>query len=692
MADGGTVGPTRYTFGTNQGLRLTGGLVDTSNYSVAIRMEYDSMSPTWKKVIDFRSRSSDNGLYVQGDKLTLFPDRAGGPTALVANTDFVVVLTRDTWTGETKGYINGILQWTFTGSTGAVAVPPNNVLTFFEDDFATGANEAQAGSVDCIAVYDGVLTAAEVADLAAGEDCESSPDTVTISYSDFCDISDFTLSGSALYPISNPVNFNGCVLRLTDRLSQTGGAFLTDSISLQNDVSFSTAFRFQITDPQGSSDGVQGADGLVFVVQTTGNQIGGAGGGLGYSGLANSLGIEFDTWNNGSIDGDNGNHVGIDLNGSINSVARANVATTLNNGAIWTAWVDYDGDNELLEVRLSDTGTRPASPLLSYDVDLPATLGTTETFFGFTSGTGGAANDHDIRSWELTTEFDPIQEPPGVPPDTTPPVVTVPADFTEEATSADGAEVTFSASAEDDVDGTVAVSCTPESGEIFPLGDTEVECTAEDAAENEGSASFTVTVVDTTDPVVTAPDDVVAEATGPLGALVSYSGESATDAVGVVSLVCLPASGTQFAIGDTLVVCTAEDAAENEGSASFTVTVEDTTGPDITDVSADPSELWAPNNKMRSVTVSVTATDAVDPNPSCVITGVSDNETDEADDWEQTGDLTVDLRAQRDGGGNGRTYTISVTCTDGEGNNSDGTVEVTVAHDQGNGKAKGRNK
>lgn len=169
MADGGTVGPTRYTFGKNHGLRLNGGLVDTSNYSVAIRMEYDSMSPLWKKVIDFWSRSSDHGLYVQGDDLTLFPDRARGPTALVANTDFLVVLTRDSSTGEAKGYTNRILQWTYTGGTGAVVVPPNNVLIFFEDDFPTGANEAQAGSVDCIAVYDGVLTAADVADLAAGE-------------------------------------------------------------------------------------------------------------------------------------------------------------------------------------------------------------------------------------------------------------------------------------------------------------------------------------------------------------------------------------------------------------------------------------------------------------------------------------------------------------------------------------------
>ena len=67
-----------------------------------------------------------------------------------------------------------------------------------------------------------------------------------------------------------------------------------------------------------------------------------------------------------------------------------------------------------------------------------------------------------------------------------------------------------------------------------------------------------------------------------MGALVEYSGESATDDVGVVSLVCVPASGTQFAKGDTQVNCTATDAAGNEGSASFTVSVVDTTAPVVT--------------------------------------------------------------------------------------------------------------
>jgi hypothetical protein len=78
--------------------------------------------------------------------------------------------------------------------------------------------------------------------------------------------------------------------------------------------------------------------------------------------------------------------------------------------------------------------------------------------------------------------------------DTVPPVVTVPANKTVDATGPAGASVTFAASAMDDVDGQRPVTCTPSSGSTFPVGVTNVTCTAKDASGNEGSASFTVTV------------------------------------------------------------------------------------------------------------------------------------------------------------------------------------------------------
>ena len=89
--------------------------------------------------------------------------------------------------------------------------------------------------------------------------------------------------------------------------------------------------------------------------------------------------------------------------------------------------------------------------------------------------------------------------------DTTAPDVSVPASASYEATGPDGAPVSFSASAVDLVDGNVPTTCDHDSGETFPLGETQVTCSATDAAGNTGDATFTITVEDTTAPDVSVP-------------------------------------------------------------------------------------------------------------------------------------------------------------------------------------------
>jgi hypothetical protein len=79
-------------------------------------------------------------------------------------------------------------------------------------------------------------------------------------------------------------------------------------------------------------------------------------------------------------------------------------------------------------------------------------------------------------------------------PDTTAPVLTLPDDMIVLASSASGAVVDFTASANDAVEGPVPVTCSPDSGSEFPVGTTTVNCTAEDSHGNQASGSFTVTV------------------------------------------------------------------------------------------------------------------------------------------------------------------------------------------------------
>lgn len=230
----------------------------------------------------------------------------------------------------------------------------------------------------------------------------------TISYPDFASVAGLQLNGNAAQA--------GDRLRLTESsFNQSGSAFSQSTVSLASNVSFSSFFAFNISLPAGIGDGDGvGADGLAFVVQTVSNNVGSAGGGIGYQGINNSVAIEFDTYDNGEI---SGNHVGIGLNGNTNTVATANHPTRFNDGTTWYAWVDYNGATDLLEVRVAADSTRPASAYLSHTVDLATVLGTTNAFVGFTAATGSGYGRHEILSWEFRDTYNPIVTPPqaGVP-------------------------------------------------------------------------------------------------------------------------------------------------------------------------------------------------------------------------------------------------------------------------------------
>ena len=108
--------------------------------------------------------------------------------------------------------------------------------------------------------------------------------------------------------------------------------------------------------------------------------------------------------------------------------------------------------------------------------------------------------------------------------------------------------------------------------------------------------------------------------------------------------------------------------------------------PTISQVSANPATLWPPNHKMIDVTINYDVTDDCDQSSAIACTlGVTSNEPiegtgdgDTAPDWEIVDAHHVRLRAERAGNGNGRIYTITITCVDSGGNSSSQTVTVSV--------------
>ena len=83
--------------------------------------------------------------------------------------------------------------------------------------------------------------------------------------------------------------------------------------------------------------------------------------------------------------------------------------------------------------------------------------------------------------------------------DLTPPVLTLPADITVVATGANGASVTYTVAATDNIDGPITPACSPASGTTFATGTRVVECTATDLSGNTATGSFEVTVLSARD-------------------------------------------------------------------------------------------------------------------------------------------------------------------------------------------------
>ena len=220
--------------------------------------------------------------------------------------------------------------------------------------------------------------------------------------------------------------------------------------------------------------------------------------------------------------------------------------------------------------------------------------------------------------------------------DTTGPDLSLPANITEEASGPSGNAITYSASATDAVDGNVSVSCTPPSGSTFPIAATTVNCSATDAAGNTANGSFSVTVADTTAPVIAAHGDETAEATGPTGAIRNYTSPATSDAVdGTGVATCSPASGSTFPLGETVVTCNASDAAGNAATpTTFKVKVVDTTDHTIAFDSRTPANAEGWNKD--DVTVNWTCSDAV----GVLAATVSQTVSTEGEDQSATGTCT----------------------------------------------------
>ncbi len=225
------------------------------------------------------------------------------------------------------------------------------------------------------------------------------PRTATATIQD----NDLILPNYTSFPNATGLKLNGNAsiasgtLQLTpNSANRRGSAFYTTPIPLLSSTSFQTQFVSKTT---GTTNG---GEGFTFVIQNAASgtsSLGTGGSSLGYAGIAKSLAIEFDT--NANAGELNNNHVSIWRDGSmVTSLATSAVTVDFNSGTNVYTWIDYYGDSDQLSLFVSNTTTKPTTPITTLPLDLFGIVGT-QAYFGFSAATGSLTNAHQIVSWNL---------------------------------------------------------------------------------------------------------------------------------------------------------------------------------------------------------------------------------------------------------------------------------------------------
>ncbi|NCG21246.1 MAG: hypothetical protein GWP91_19740 [Rhodobacterales bacterium] len=191
-----------------------------------------------------------------------------------------------------------------------------------------------------------------------------------------------------------------CYLQLVETVEYRGAAWYNVTFDPSQFVTIQT--RFQLEASGGTY--INGYEGFVFVLQSQGaSAIGSATPGIGYEGITPSVGIEFDTYEDGFDPSDN--HIGVNVNGDSNSTLTIASPIDINNGSVYFVWIDFQVVAQTVEIFVSAANSKPASPTLTQvNIDLTA-LGAS-VYAGFTAASGsyggfGTGNNHTVRSWYL---------------------------------------------------------------------------------------------------------------------------------------------------------------------------------------------------------------------------------------------------------------------------------------------------
>ena len=162
--------------------------------------------------------------------------------------------------------------------------------------------------------------------------------------------------------------------------------------------------------------------------------------------------------------------------------------------------------------------------------------------------------------------------------DTIAPTIIIPEDITAEAIDPDTNYIELGELVTSDSVGVESI--TNDKPDAFPFGSTTVTWTVTDISGNISEVAQTVTLIDTTSPEIFVPADIVAEATSLSGNMIELGETTGYDIMGIASITEQPPRF--FTLGETTIEWTVVDTSGNSASATQTITIIDTTSPELT--------------------------------------------------------------------------------------------------------------
>ena len=387
-------------------------LPDGSSYSIEAWIYRDTNTGSRNIVSTNKSTFWYNGS-------TLSAGGVGGSYSVVTHSDTTtlqtwqhVAMTFDDSANTMSLFLNGQQVDQRTNVTGTFTEQPLYIGAHSNDAFVP--RSFFDGAMAQVRIYDAALTSGAIESNYDITRYQFLTTNNAISFARPSLVDGNTTQGMTFSGVGVTVQAGGSGITMTTGDNQASSVFYEDQLTYQGQQNpgFSTFFTMDIYRATSSTI----ADGFVFIVAKNTNALGSAGGGLGYQGIPTSIGIEFDTYDNGESSA-NAIHIDYHVDGVfqtpsdneiIDSTAGYSELSSNQQFRRYNVWMDYDDTTSGLAIYISSGVTsasdiRPTTPFHTYSIDF-SSVG--ETFYtGFTAATGGADAKYVLNRWYFNNSY-----------------------------------------------------------------------------------------------------------------------------------------------------------------------------------------------------------------------------------------------------------------------------------------------